>query len=85
MRGHDDDGGITALAQLAADLDAVQVRQLQIEQDDIGLTPGERLVTRHHMINLVTAPGQAANELRGNAGVVLYYQHAGARVVRLSA
>ena len=39
VRSHHDDGRVGPLAQLPAYLHAVQVRQLQIEQHDVGFAP----------------------------------------------
>jgi hypothetical protein len=78
--GDHDDGRVRPLAELAAHLHAVDIRQLKIEQDDVG-GAGERIAAGHDVVHQVATPGQAAHELRRNAVVVLDHEHAGAGLV----
>ncbi len=81
VRGNDDDRDTGSLPEPPADLHAVDVGQLEVEQHDVRITAGQRLRTGHHVVDPVAAPGQAADQLGGDARVVFHHQHAGRRLV----
>ena len=74
-RGEHDRGGARLLRELACDLEPVEVREVHVEQDDVGAEPVRRLDRRvpvlglahdHVAVELEDAPGAAAE-----AGVVV--------------
>jgi len=71
-RGHHDDGRVAGLAEPAADLDAVDVRQSEIEQHHVRDRPVERRLAGGDAPGFVAGPGQAADQLKGDAGVVFH-------------
>ncbi len=80
-RGDDDDRHPRALAQSAAHLEPVDIRQAKVEQDEIRLGGVERLLTRGDTIDLEALPPQTFGERLGDRILVLYDEHLHARIV----
>jgi hypothetical protein len=82
VRGDHDDGGIRALAQPPAYLDAIEVGQFEIEQDDVRLGPAERVPPVSHVLDLIAAPRQRADQLGGDGRVIFDDENARGRLAR---
>ena len=81
-RADDDDGQVGAAApQDPAHLSAVEIRQRQVEQDQIGGVGRERARTVGRQRHLVTRGGQGLGDHTGQGAVVLDQQDAHARSV----
>ena len=74
-RRDDDDRDRRARPQLAADLEAVHVGQPEVEQDDVRLVGGERLLPGRRAHDLEAFAPQALRERDRNRVVVLDEQH----------
>ena len=74
--GDHDQRGVAAFAQAPADLQAVHVRQAEIEQHQVAGTGGQSRRTGGRGAYFVARPQQAALQGAGNTDVVLDDEHA---------
>lgn len=74
-RAEDEDGNVGDLSDAPADVDAVHVRQSQVEQDDIAVRTSQAVGAGGHVIDRQPEVSEPLGERFGDRLVVLDEQH----------